>query len=99
MERTQKEKMKPNCTGMDTKLAGLLLDPDAAPAKVRTHVDGCDRCLDRRTLPLGAEVRAQPRPEVARSPDIQQLPVPVVEEIDARSCGRARSAGGGRGVV
>ena len=44
MERTQKEKMKPNCTGMDTKLAGLLLDPDAAPAKVRTHVDGCDRC-------------------------------------------------------
>jgi len=44
MERTQKEKMKPNCTGMDAKLASLLLDPDAAPAKVRTHVDGCDRC-------------------------------------------------------
>jgi len=38
------ERMKDNCTGMDTKLAGLLLDPDAAPAKVRAHVEGCDRC-------------------------------------------------------
>ena len=38
------DRMKDNCTGMDTKLAGLLLDPDAAPAKVRAHVEGCDRC-------------------------------------------------------
>lgn len=32
------------CTGMDTKLADLLLDPDAAPAKVKTHVAECDGC-------------------------------------------------------
>jgi hypothetical protein len=38
------ERTKNICTGMDAKLANLLLDPDAAPAKVRTHVDGCDRC-------------------------------------------------------
>jgi len=36
-------KMK-DCTGMDTKLAELLLDPDAAPAKVVTHVAECDSC-------------------------------------------------------
>jgi anti-sigma factor RsiW len=38
------ERMKNNCTGMDAKLANLLLDPDAASAKVRAHVEGCDRC-------------------------------------------------------
>jgi hypothetical protein len=38
------ERMKNNCTGMDAKLAELLLDPDSAPAKVRTHVAGCDHC-------------------------------------------------------
>jgi hypothetical protein len=38
------ERMKDNCTGMDSKLADLLLDPESAPAKVRTHVEGCDRC-------------------------------------------------------
>jgi hypothetical protein len=38
------ERTKNNCTGMDTKLADLLLDPGAVPAKVRTHVDGCERC-------------------------------------------------------
>ena len=36
--------MKDNCTGMDSRLADLLLDPDAAPAKVLTHVEECDRC-------------------------------------------------------
>jgi anti-sigma factor RsiW len=36
--------MKNICTGMESKLANLLLDPDTAPAKVRTHVEGCDRC-------------------------------------------------------
>jgi len=36
--------MKDNCTGMDSKLADLLLDLESAPAKVRTHVEGCDRC-------------------------------------------------------
>ena len=33
-----------NCTGMESKLADLLLDPAAVPAKVRTHVAECDRC-------------------------------------------------------
>lgn len=33
-----------NCAGMDAKLAGLLLDPDAAPAKVQVHVEECDVC-------------------------------------------------------
>lgn len=33
-----------NCTAMDTKLADLLLDPDTAPLKVRTHVVDCDPC-------------------------------------------------------
>jgi anti-sigma factor RsiW len=38
------EKTKTNCTGMDLKLADLLLDPEAVPAKVQTHVAECDRC-------------------------------------------------------
>lgn len=33
-----------NCTGMDLKLADLLLDPAAVPAKVEEHVAECDRC-------------------------------------------------------
>ena len=33
-----------NCTGMDTKLADLLLNPAAAPAKVVAHVAECDSC-------------------------------------------------------
>lgn len=32
------------CTGMESKLADLLLDPDSASAKVKTHVAGCDSC-------------------------------------------------------
>ncbi len=36
--------MKTNCTGMDTKLADMLLDPDRAPAKVSAHVDACEHC-------------------------------------------------------
>ena len=36
--------MKTNCTGMDTKLADMLFDPQAAPAKVREHVAECARC-------------------------------------------------------
>ena len=32
------------CTGMESKLADLLLDPDAAPAKVRVHVEQCESC-------------------------------------------------------
>ena len=38
------ERMKTICTGMDDKLADLLLDPHAAPAKVHTHVAECSRC-------------------------------------------------------
>jgi hypothetical protein len=32
------------CTAMDEKLADLLLDPEAAPAKVKTHVAECASC-------------------------------------------------------
>ena len=38
------ETMKQNCTGMESKLADLLLDPDAVPAKVREHVEQCNHC-------------------------------------------------------
>ncbi len=39
MESTMK-----HCTGMEKKLADLLLNPDAAPAKVASHVAECDPC-------------------------------------------------------
>jgi hypothetical protein len=32
------------CTEMGTKLADMLLDPESAPAKVKTHVAECDSC-------------------------------------------------------
>ena len=38
------ERMKNNCTGMEAKLADMLLDPTAAPAKVQAHVAECDHC-------------------------------------------------------
>ena len=38
------EQMKNNCTGMESKLADLLLDPAAVPAKVQAHVAECDGC-------------------------------------------------------
>src|ERR1035441_8579512 len=38
------EWVKDNCTGMESKLADLLLDPEAAPVKVQAHVDHCGRC-------------------------------------------------------
>ena len=38
------ETLKNNCTGMESKLADMLLDPDAVPAKVRMHVEQCDHC-------------------------------------------------------
>ena len=48
MLRMPKMQMKSNCSGMDTKLANLLLDPAATtaalPAKVQAHLAGCDRC-------------------------------------------------------
>ena len=39
--------MKPDnkiCTAMDERLADLLLDPDAAPVNVTTHVAECEDC-------------------------------------------------------
>jgi hypothetical protein len=38
------ETMKKNCTGMESKLADLLLDPEHVPAKVQAHIDGCESC-------------------------------------------------------
>ncbi len=32
------------CTGMEAKLAEMLLAPETVPAKVQTHVDGCADC-------------------------------------------------------
>jgi hypothetical protein len=44
MERMPIERMKNTCTGMGERLMNLLLDPAAAPAKVRAHVEGCEGC-------------------------------------------------------
>lgn len=44
MEDLKREQLKMQCTGMESKLADLLLDPDAVPAKVRVHVEQCGHC-------------------------------------------------------
>jgi hypothetical protein len=36
--------VKDDCRGMDSRLADLLLDPEAVPARVQSHVAGCERC-------------------------------------------------------
>ena len=36
--------MKTHCTGMESKLADLLLDPESVPANVKAHVDACAHC-------------------------------------------------------
>jgi hypothetical protein len=38
------ERAMNKCTGMETKLAEMLLAPEAAPAKVTAHVADCDAC-------------------------------------------------------
>jgi anti-sigma factor RsiW len=38
------ERMMKNCAGMEPKLAEMLLDPEAAPSRVRAHVAECDGC-------------------------------------------------------
>jgi hypothetical protein len=40
------ERMNNNCTGMDQRLADLLLDPSAAPAEVQAHVAECAGCRE-----------------------------------------------------
>jgi len=40
------EQMKNNCTGMGSKLADLLLEPEKAPAKVQAHVAECGHCRE-----------------------------------------------------
>src|SRR5215218_4900462 len=49
----------------------LELGADDAPLD---RLDGRERRLDRRTLPLGAEVRAQARAQVACATDVEHLP-------------------------
>ena len=44
MERTNKNRMNRNCTGGGERLADVLFDPAAVPAKVQAHVDQCDHC-------------------------------------------------------
>ncbi len=46
METMPNERVKANCTGMESKLADLLLDPERVPAKVKAHVDGCESCRE-----------------------------------------------------
>ena len=65
---------------------GLELGAEHAPLDA---LDRGERRLDRRPLPVGAEVRAQPRAQIARTPDVEQLVVAVVEAVDARPRRRA----------
>jgi len=37
------KQVKTNCTEMDAKVADMLLDPDAVPAKVQSHVAECNQ--------------------------------------------------------
>ena len=38
--------MKKSCSGMETKLAEMLLDPERVPAKVQAHVEECAGCRE-----------------------------------------------------
>jgi predicted anti-sigma-YlaC factor YlaD len=40
------ETMKNKCSAIESKLADLLLDPTAVPAKVQAHVAECDSCRE-----------------------------------------------------
>ncbi|MGB6974407.1 MAG: hypothetical protein WBD67_06970 [Terracidiphilus sp.] len=44
MKNAMKDLKKANCSGMEAKLAELLLAPDAVPAEVKTHVAECQNC-------------------------------------------------------
>ena len=60
---------------------GLELGAEHAPLD---PLEREERGLDGGPLPLGAEVRAQPGPQVAGAADVEHLVVPVTEEVDAR---------------
>ena len=66
---------------------GLELRPELAPLDARERAE---RGLDGRPLPVAGEVRAQPRAQIARLPDVEHRVVAVAEEVDAR---RRRRAG------
>jgi anti-sigma factor RsiW len=38
------KQLNSNCTGMESKLANLLLDPAPVSAEVQAHVEGCESC-------------------------------------------------------
>jgi hypothetical protein len=38
------KQVKDDCRGMDSRLAEMLLDPEDVPAKVQSHIAGCERC-------------------------------------------------------
>lgn len=40
------KRMKTNCGRSEAELAGMLLDPSPAPAKVQDHVAKCEHCQD-----------------------------------------------------
>jgi hypothetical protein len=44
MKWMPRKPMKSNCSGMDEKLASLLLDPAGASEKVHKHLAGCESC-------------------------------------------------------
>ncbi len=51
-------------------------------------LERAERGLDRRPLPLAREVRAQTRAQVAGTADVEDLAVPVAEEVHAGAPGR-----------
>ena len=60
-----------------------------AERRATRPLERAERGLDRRPLPLGAEVRAQPRAQVARASDVEHLVVRVAEEVHAGTLRRA----------
>jgi hypothetical protein len=76
--------MKDDCRGISTRMPDLLLDPDAVPGSVHSHIVECDRCrtvLDelRSTMALMDEWQApEPNPYF-----LARLDVRVREERQA----------------
>jgi hypothetical protein len=88
-------KMK-KCDAMETKLADMLLVPDAAPAKVTTHVAQCESCTGelqelRATMALLDEWKApEPNPyfltrmQARLNEERQTMPAGWFERLRAR---------------